>query len=155
MEYKSGKLEGNLTTYWENGNIRRIDIYKNGKLKSGQCLDRDGKILPYFKYQLPAEFPGGDYEFLRYLTNEAAISSSRNANITGQVTVVFLINKNGVVEKPEVVKSTNPQLNAEAVRIIYAMPKWKPGREDGEVTNNIYRQPIDFNPPSTQRNPFH
>jgi protein TonB len=62
----------------------------------------------------------------------------------GEVLVNFVINREGRVWYAKVVKPVHPALDQEAIRVIYSMPKWKPGVNHGETVNVTYNIPIKF-----------
>lgn len=65
-------------------------------------------------------------------------------NIQGKVFVQFIIDKEGNVTHPKVVKGVNPLLDEEALRVISVMPKWQPGTQRGKVVRVSYTLPINF-----------
>lgn len=78
------------------------------------------------------------YQNLKY--PEEAVKN----NIEGRVIVRFVVGKNGKIYNPEVVRSIHPALDAEAVRVIKAMPEWTPGLKDGKAVNVKYTIPVSF-----------
>ena len=69
-------------------------------------------------------------------------------NMEGRVVVRFVVSKTGKVKGVEVIeKSVHPDLDKEAVRIVKAMPKWKPGILNGEPVDVYYTQPFVFKIP--------
>ena len=66
------------------------------------------------------------------------------AGIQGRVLVGFVINKDGSVDEVKVVRSAHATLDAEAVRVVKAMPKWKPGKKDGKTVRVRYTLPLTF-----------
>jgi len=66
------------------------------------------------------------------------------AGIQGRVYIHFLINKDGSITDVKVVKSINKDIDAEAVRIVKEMHKWKPGRFEGKLVINEFTLPINF-----------
>ena len=91
------------------------------------------------------EFPGGTNALMGYLRDNMVIPDTcRENNIQGRVLVTFIVEKDGSITKPEVVKSVHPILDTEALRLVSAMPKWKPGRQNGEVQRVKYTIPVDF-----------
>jgi protein TonB len=66
---------------------------------------------------------------------------------TGKVFVRFDVEKNGHVDSVVVVRGAHPLLNAEAVRVISAMPDWSPGRQGGKPVRKRYTLPISFTMP--------
>lgn len=91
------------------------------------------------------EFPGGTNALMGYLRDNMVIPDScRENNIQGRVLVTFIVEKNGSITKPVVVKSVNHLLDAEALRLVSAMPKWKPGRQNGQAQRVKFTIPINF-----------
>ncbi len=78
------------------------------------------------------------YQYLRY-PEEAVLNG-----IQGTVQVNFIIDKDGKVRDVNVAKSVDPLLDAEAVRVVSASPKWRPGRLRGEKVNTSMTIPIEF-----------
>ena len=90
-------------------------------------------------------FPGGQGELMKYLRNNIKYPAEAQKNkIEGRVIVTFVVNKKGRIIDPTVERSAHPLLDAEALRVIKRMPKWKPGRVNGEPVNVKYRLPITF-----------
>jgi TonB family protein len=69
--------------------------------------------------------------------------ASRN-NITGTVYVDFLVSSTGKVKDVQVGKSLNPQLDAEAKRVVSSMPDWKPGSQNGKAVDVQMKVPVEF-----------
>ncbi|MBR5934867.1 MAG: energy transducer TonB [Bacteroidaceae bacterium] len=91
------------------------------------------------------EFPGGTNALLEYLRkNMIYPDSCRDNNIQGRVIVTFIVEKDGSITGPVVVKSVNRLFDAEALRLVSNMPKWKPGKQKGEVCRVKYSIPINF-----------
>ena len=91
------------------------------------------------------EFPGGTAALMQYLQKNIKYPSiCRENNIQGRVLVTFIVNKDGAVVEPEVVKSVNPYLDKEALRVISTMPKWKPGSQRGKPVRVKYTVPVNF-----------
>jgi protein TonB len=91
------------------------------------------------------EFPGGTSALMGYLRDNMVVPDSCwENNIQGRVLVTFIVEKDGSITKPVVVKSVHPILDAEALRLVSAMPKWKPGRQNGEVQRVKYTIPVNF-----------
>ncbi|MBO7436578.1 MAG: TonB family protein [Bacteroidaceae bacterium] len=115
-------------------------------------LDTIGpQIFPYVGEELQfetmdnPEFPGGTDGLLEFMrTNIKYPADAREQNIVGRVLVTFIINKDGSIQEPEVVKSVHPSLDAEAVRLISSMPNWKPGIHRGKPVRTKYTLPVNF-----------
>jgi protein TonB len=60
QKYEYGLLCDTLFTFWENGQLKRQDIYQNGKFVKGNCYNNSGKKIPHFDYEEMPKYPGGD-----------------------------------------------------------------------------------------------
>ena len=91
------------------------------------------------------QFPGGPQELFGFLSKNIRYpKDAMEANIQGRVIVTFVVGKDGSINDARVVKSVNPSLDAEALRVINAMPKWTPGTQSGKAVNVKYTVPITF-----------
>ena len=91
------------------------------------------------------EFPGGTAALLEYLRKNIKYPAiCRENNIQGRVLVTFIVNKDGAIVEPEVVKSVNPSLDKEALRVISQMPNWKPGSQRGKPVRVKYTVPVNL-----------
>ena len=96
------------------------------------------------------QFPGGQGVMMKYLAaNIKYPASAVKAKKQGRVIVAFVIQKDGSVTNARIVRSVDPELDAEALRIVKAMPNWTPGTQDGKPVNVKYTIPIVF---SLQKN---
>ena len=74
------------------------------------------------------EYPGGDMALMKYLAENTKYPAiAKENNVSGKVFVQFVIDKTGAVTKVKVLRGVDPALDAEAVRVVKAMPAWKPG----------------------------
>ena len=126
-------------------NIKYIDPSVDGvnEIKPEIIPDSDGDVL--FEMAEVPEFPGGTdalLEFMRKNINYPA--DAREKDIQGRVLVTFIVNKDGSLTEPEVVKSVDPLLDAEALRLISVMPKWKPGTQRGKPVRTKFTLPVNF-----------
>ena len=91
------------------------------------------------------EFPGGTQALLEYMrTHIRYPADAREQDIQGRVLVTFIVNKDGSIAEPEVVKSVYPSLDEEALKMISTMPKWKPGMNRGKPVRTKYTLPVNF-----------
>jgi len=91
------------------------------------------------------EFPGGVQALLDYLRKNIKYPAiCRENNIQGRVLVSFVVNKDGAIVEPEIVKSVNPSLDKEALRVISGMPNWTPGKQRGKPVRVKYTVPVNF-----------
>lgn len=94
------------------------------------------------------EFPGGDAELMRYLKNTAHIPEviKEIGKVSEKVGVVFVVDKDGSVTSASIIQggSKFTELNKEALRVINKMPKWQPGRQNGNAVKVRMILPIRF-----------
>ncbi|MCQ2066561.1 MAG: TonB family protein [Bacteroidaceae bacterium] len=100
---------------------------------------------PFMVVEKMPEFPGGMSALMSYLQKNIKYPAvCRENNIQGRVLIQFIVNKDGSIVEPEVVKSVNPYLDKEALRVIAAMPKWSPGEQRGKPVRVKYTVPVNF-----------
>lgn len=91
------------------------------------------------------EFPGGMEALLAYLGKNIKYPSiAQENNIQGRVIVEFVVNKDGSIVEPKVIRSLDASCDKEALRVIKAMPKWKPGKQRGKPVRVKYTVPVMF-----------
>ncbi|WP_294479585.1 TonB family protein [uncultured Bacteroides sp.] len=94
--------------------------------------------------QMP-EYPGGNQELMKFLSSNIKYPTNAIENkIEGRVIIQFIVSKDGNLKNVKIVRSIDKELDAEALRVINAMPKWKPGMQKGEVVNVRYTVPVTF-----------
>ena len=104
------------------------------KKKSWDCIP---ETMPYF--------PGGRELLLKYLAvNIKYPASAVKAKKQGRVIVTFIVQKDGSVTHAKIAKSIDPELDAEALRVVRGMPKWIPGTQLGKPVNVKYTLPVKF-----------
>ena len=91
------------------------------------------------------EFPGGMKECMKFLSNNIKYPQiSQENGVQGRVIVQFVVNADGTIVDPVVVRGVDPYLDKEALRVIKLMPKWKPGKQRGKAVRVRYTQPVLF-----------
>ena len=91
------------------------------------------------------EFPGGPQVLMKYLGESIKYPLIAQENgIQGRVICQFVVNKDGSIVDVEVVRSVDPSLDKEAIRVVKAMPKWKPGQQRGKAVRVKYTLPVSF-----------
>lgn len=90
-------------------------------------------------------FPGGDVEMMKWLSSNINYPpEAYKEGVSGKVTVSFIIEKDGSVSNVNVVRGKHPALDAEAVRVVKKMPKWSPGRCNGQPVRVTHMIPVTF-----------
>ena len=94
------------------------------------------------------EFPGGMQELMSFITKKIQYPkeiAQGEAGIQGRVVVQFIVDKDGNIVNPKVVRGVDPYLDKEALRVVNSMPKWKPGElADGTKVAVYYTIPVMF-----------
>ncbi|MBQ9556457.1 MAG: TonB family protein [Muribaculaceae bacterium] len=107
---------------------RRVDVYRSAE-------------------QMP-QFPGGDAALIKYLENHIKYPPMAKENhIQGRVIVQFIVDKTGKIGEVKVVRSVDNDLDKEAVRIVKTLPKFIPGRQNGQPVAVWYTLPVAFKLP--------
>ena len=118
-------------------------VKSNVDQQVSQTTDQDDKV--YRSVEQMPQFPGGEVALMKYLmTHVQYPENAAKNNIDGRVIVQFVIDKNGEIGEVKVVRSVNEELDAEAVRVIKTLPKFEPGRQNGEPVNVWYTLPVMF-----------
>ena len=91
------------------------------------------------------EFPGGIQELMKWLQKNLKYPAiSAENGVQGRVIVQFVVNTDGSIVDPVVIRSVDPYLDKEAIRVVSAMPKWKPGEQRGKKVRVKYTLPVQF-----------
>ena len=95
--------------------------------------------------QMP-EYPGGMQALFEFLKENIKYpEDAQKQKVEGRVLAKFIVETDGSISNIEVVKHAFPSLDAEAVRVIQAMPKWAPGKQKGQAVRVKFVVPINFN----------
>lgn len=94
--------------------------------------------------QMP-EFPGGTAALMQYLNKNIKYPViAQEQGTQGRVIVQFVVNKDGSIVDAQVVRSVDPYLDKEAIRVINTMPKWTPGKQRGKPVRVKFTVPVAF-----------
>ncbi len=94
--------------------------------------------------QMP-QFPGGEAEMMKYLAQniQYPVNAARN-NVEGRVVLQFVVEKDGRIGEVKIARTVDPELDAEALRVVKSMPNFIPGRQHGKPVAVWYTIPISF-----------
>ena len=110
---------------------------------SAQVIDfTDDSDVEFVVVEQMPEFIGNVFEFLSKHINYP--QNAVDNQIQGKVICQFIVNKDGSIVDVVVVRGVHPSLDAEAVRVVKTMPKWKPGLQRGKAVRVKYTLPISF-----------
>lgn len=94
--------------------------------------------------QMPA-YPGGMAALMEYFKeNMRYPASAKERGLQGRVTVQFVVDKDGSIKEPKVIRSIDQELDEEALRLVKSMSKWESGRQNGEPVAVKFAVPVPF-----------
>ena len=99
-------------------------------------------------YQIAEEmpvFPGGEQAMMKFVAENINYpQEAKDKEIAGRVFVSFVVEKDGSVDEVKVMRGIGGGCDEEVVRVVKAMPKWKPGKQDGKPVRVNYMMPFNF-----------
>lgn len=144
-DVKNGKRTGSWKGTTNKGKLTFTEDYADGKFIKGISIDEKGSTINYtIKEALPT-FKGGESSFGNYLgQNIRYPSGAKDRNIQGRVILSFVIERDGSLTGIKILRSVDPEIDAEAVRVISQSPRWNPGLQHGVPVRVAYTMPINF-----------
>ncbi len=137
------------TKFSEQLNLKEVtdslgDFYLEVRVeKKPKILESDEEI--FFIVEEMPEFPGGEQALRKYIANTVKYpEKAQEEKIQGKVYVTFVVSKDGSVANAKIARGVDPSLDAEALRVINGLPKWKPAKQRGEFVNVSFTVPINF-----------
>jgi TonB family protein len=125
-----------------------------GKMSSSSLPDtseisplksEDSGDVPFVIVEEMPVFPGGDATLLKYLAENTIYPENAKKNsIQGKVVTRFCITETGNINKITILQRVDPELDAEAIRVVGTLPSFKPGRNGGKAVPVWYMVPITF-----------
>lgn len=105
--------------------------------------EEENKIFEVVE-QMP-KFPGGDAALLSYLSSHTNYPTVAAENgVQGRVVVGFVVERDGSVSDVKILRSVDPSLDKEAMRVVKSMPKWTPGKQNGSAVRVKFQVPVSF-----------
>lgn len=101
--------------------------------------------MAYDVVEVMPQFPGGQTAMLKYLMENIKYpKQAMKEGIQGRVTVSFIVEKDGRVSNVRLLRSVQPSLDKEAIRVVKSMPKWTPGKHNGKPVRVRFNLPVMF-----------
>jgi len=148
MRSQSEIMHSNLTVNF--ADVQGND--ENGALLSAKSVistepvkpkEEEDKILTYVE-QMPT-FPGGQSALMQYLAQHIKYPViAEEECIQGRVVCTFVVERDGSITDVRVIRSVDPSLDKEAIRVIKSMPKWIPGKQNGHAVRVKFTIPVTF-----------
>ncbi len=114
--------------------------------------DTIGQVKTYDVVDEMPQFPGGISALGIWIgENIKYPQSCVDQGIEGRVIVTFVVDKSGEVRDAKVMRSIAPELDAEALRVVMAMPRWIPGKQNGEAVHVKFTIPLSFKIPESDK----
>ena len=135
------------TNLAETASVAVKDTLTPGAVNVPQEVKDELKGTPVFEVveQMPEFLNGGMAGLMDYFQkNMRYPAEAKEAGKQGRVTVQFVVNKDGSISGARVLRGVDPLLDAEAIRLVNAMPKWKPGMQQGKPVAVKYTVPVRF-----------
>ncbi len=129
----------NTKEYVERGGKRVVAVSVKVPAKSTEEQE------PFDMVEQMPEFPGGVQALMQFLyENIRYPEAAQTAGKEGRVVVQFVVEADGTVSSAKVVRSISEDLDAEALRVVNAMPRWTPGKHKGKAVRVKYTLPVSF-----------
>ena len=115
----------------------------------GMPLLAQGPIVPdsviYDYCEEMPEFPGGEGKLLQFIAENVRLPKCvTDAGVKGRCIVEFVVEKDGTISDFKILRSLHKDCDAEAIRVLKKMPRWKPGMERGKPVRVKYTVPVEF-----------
>jgi protein TonB len=103
------------------------------------------QVYESFAIQEKPIFPGGDAELIRYVAEHTKYPViAQESGIEGTVYIRFVVTKSGDVGQASVMRAVDPNLEEEALRVVKNLPRWSPGKNNGDPVNVWFIIPVKF-----------
>lgn len=101
--------------------------------------------MVYDVVEVMPQYPGGQIAMLKYIMQNIKYPKQiMEEGIQGRVTVSFIVEKDGRVSNVRLLRSVQPSLDKEAIRVVKSMPKWTPGKQNGKPVRVRFNLPVMF-----------
>ncbi len=140
-EMKPGPSAGQLALVKKCNHVTEMSVVGYGAAEKSGTVQEE----VYNEVEQMPVFSGGEMAFRKFLAMSVKYPPEAvKKGIQGKVLVSFIIGKDGSVYNSKIVKSVDPMLDAEALRVVNSMPKWTPGQQGGKVVAVQFTVPINF-----------
>lgn len=143
---KNGFRDGVWTGINNKLKYKYTDLYKNGEFISGKSIDSTGTAHEYKVLDSRPMPKKGINDFYKYVgRNFTKTKAAIQNKITGKLFVTFIVDKDGKIVEPKIIKSLGYGLDEEAIRVITGYENWIPGQQRGVNVRVLYSIPITVN----------
>jgi periplasmic protein TonB len=125
--------------------VQNEEVVEEVALKAEEVQEDPDEDEPFYVVEEMPLFPGGDAAIQKYIGENVVYPEiAKENNIQGRVIVKFCVTPKGGVDQVSVLKGVDPELDAEVVRVVKTLPKFKPGKQGGKPVPVWYTIPIYF-----------
>jgi len=124
----------------EGGTVDIADVIEHKTV-----IEEPQKPQIFSHVEVMPSFPGGDVALIKWLTDNMSYPPiAAEQGIQGRVTLRFVVKPDGSIDEVEIQKGLDPSCDKEAVRVVKKMPKWIPGKQNGNPVYVYYSLPVIF-----------
>jgi TonB family protein len=144
-----GYVENGLRNSWwkiesTDGSVRE-ELYEKGDFKKGIIKEKNGSLYSYVNFEQISQPVGGMAKFYAVISKSLRYpKEARRNRIEGKVFVQFIIERDGTISNPKVIKGLGFGCDEAAIKAIQKSPKWIPGTQRGKPVTQRYTLPIQF-----------
>jgi TonB family protein len=145
-EFTAGVPDGEVKGYYENGIVRRLEHYLDGRMKDGKCYGIQGQDTTFYEYETQATFKNRDLMGFREYVQRKVIypPESVEAGNSGRVIVHFCVSAEGKIEDVQILSSPDKYLAREVLKTVTNAGPWKPGILEGKKVRQEFVIPVIF-----------
>jgi len=125
--------------------IKDVEVMELPTEVKEEVKEEEAEPEPFVVVEEMPMYPGGDVELLKYIGEHTQYPEvAKENNIQGRVIVRFCVTAKGGVSQVSILKGVDPELDAEAIRVVNTLPAFKPGKQGGQPVPVWYMVPITF-----------
>lgn len=125
--------------------VQNTEVVEEVQVAAVEVQEEDSEAEPFVVVEEMPMFPGGEIELLKFISEHTQYPEvAKENNIQGKVIVRFCVTSKGGVDKVEILKGVDPELDKEAIRVVKTLPTFKPGKQGGKPVPVWYMVPINF-----------
>jgi protein TonB len=125
--------------------VKNTDVVDVPQQVKEEVQEAEPEEIPFVVVEEMPMYPGGNDELLKYIAEHTQYPEvAKENNIQGRVVVRFCVTAKGGVSQVSVLKSVDPELDKEAIRVVNTLPAFKPGKQGGKPVPVWYMVPITF-----------
>lgn len=144
-DYKNGEKNGSWSWYFSSGKISSKEDYKNDERSSAKFFDENGNEVAEEIAEYMPEYLGGEKEMFKVIySNIVYPTIARDGGLEGLVIIQFIVDEEGNVINPKVVKSVHPSIDEEALKAINRLGKFKQGKLHNKIIKVRLNVPVRF-----------